>query len=183
MSSSKHTLLSLHLKNGYWYFSLLFMIIFSFQITSCMSSSETADRNSKEDKIKSKELIKRENIIEFARSFQGTPYKYAGKNPKGFDCSGFSYFVMKEYGIQIGASSQLQYLNGQEIPMKDLKPGDLIFFGRNLKKITHVGIITKNSKEGLFMIHSSSSRGIIEENIDKSPYWQERILTGRTLLN
>lgn len=183
MSSSKRISLSLQLQNGFGYVSLLFLAFFLLNLSSCRSTSESKDRGFKQDSRTNGNDARREKIVEFARSYQGTAYKYAGKDPKGFDCSGFTFFVMKSHQIQIGGSAQLQYENGKTRPLKELRPGDLVFFGRSLKKITHVGIITKNSSEGIFMIHSSSSRGIIEENIDKSPYWQERILIGRTLLN
>ena len=51
------------------------------------------------------ELNKRRAIVKTAKSQIGIPYKYGGKTTKGFDCSGFTQFVMKQHGIDIGASS------------------------------------------------------------------------------
>ena len=57
---------------------------------------------------------------------------------------------------------------------KNVSDGDLIFFGGK-DNITHVGIITVNKKNQLMMVHSSSSRGVIEENVLESDYWLRRM--------
>ena len=128
------------------------------------------------------EFRKRKEIINTAKEYIGTPYKTGGKNEKGFDCSGFTYFVMKKHQINLNASSGSQYKQGVPVDLKDLKPGDLIFFGGE-QGITHVGIIVENEKNTLLMIHSSTSRGIVIEDVMKSTYWKKRIKGGRNILN
>ncbi|MBK9720517.1 MAG: C40 family peptidase [Saprospiraceae bacterium] len=130
-------------------------------------------------RLKSKDSKLTENfrneIVEFARKQMGTKYKKAGKGNEGFDCSGFVGFVFHEFRIQMGSCAHEQAEPGAEILTKEAKCGDLIFFGTS-KRISHVGIITQNKKNELWVIHSTSSRGVIEENILKSDYWVRKII-------
>lgn len=127
------------------------------------------------------ERKKRKRIIKTAQKYLGTKYKSGGKNPRGFDCSGFTYFVMKENNIQLGASSRQQALQGEPVKIKKLEPGDLIYFGSK-KRVNHIGIVTESKRSSLKMIHASSSRGIIEEDVYKSSYWMKRMIGGRRVL-
>ncbi|GLR19179.1 hypothetical protein GCM10007940_37950 [Portibacter lacus] len=124
---------------------------------------------------------KRKRIIKTAQKYIGTKYRTGGKTPRGFDCSGFSSYVFSKNNIKLGANSSSQSLQGHPVKIKDLQPGDLIFFGSK-KRINHVGIVTKQSRKELRMIHASSSRGIIEEDITNSSYWQKRIVGGRRVI-
>ena len=161
--------------------SLLLFISSLLILTSCASSKLTQESSTIGSSAKDLER-KRSSIISNARAHIGTKYKAGGKTPAGFDCSGFSFYIFKENGIALQASSTLQSSQGIKIKTKDLEKGDLLFFGSG-ERINHVGIVTKNEKGKLSMIHSSSSRGIIEEDITESAYWQKRLLFGRRVLN
>jgi len=69
---------------------------------------------------------------------------------------------------------------GRNIKLDFAKPGDLIYFGTK-GRINHVGIITENSKNKLMIIHSSSSQGVVEENILQYDYWLKRIRMAKDL--
>jgi cell wall-associated NlpC family hydrolase len=119
-----------------------------------------------------------DSLVQFANQFVGTPYKAAGKSPKGFDCSGFSFYCFKNYGIYLPYSAPGQAQVGKEIPSSEAEAGDLIFFrGRNIndKKVHHVGILVNKKGGKLNFIHCSSSRGICYETID-SPYYKPRFV-------
>jgi uncharacterized protein YfaT (DUF1175 family) len=116
----------------------------------------------------------RHTVITLARELIGTRYLRAGKTPKGFDCSGLVIYVLKEMNVPMAASSQEQARCGKSIAVQKAKPGDLIFFSHK-KTVSHVGIITEISKDKLKVVHSSSSRGVIEEDVLKSDYWVRRI--------
>lgn len=183
MSTSRNFIFSLQLRNGFASFSLLLIFLFSMSFYACSSSKSVVSGKDTSDGIGETTMSKkRSEVVHFARSYIGTKYIYAGKDPKGFDCSGFTYYVMKKNGIQLNGSSHTQAGQGSSIDIKNLEGGDLIFFGKP-SKITHVGIVTNNNSQGLFMIHSSSSRGIVEENISYSDYWQQRIVKGKRVLN
>lgn len=125
----------------------------------------------------------RANITTSARAHLGTAYKYAGRRPDtGFDCSGFTCFVMEENRVRVSPSSASQGENGRYVPLEKVQPGDLIFFGEG-GKVSHVALVTRRSSEGIFCIHSTSSRGVIEENISASAYWEPKILFARDVVS
>lgn len=160
------------------YLCLFFCII----IYSCRSTLESGTKKPS-DNI-SAEMRLRKDILKEAEKYKGTKYKYAGKTPKGFDCSGYTYYVCSKFDIDLSGSSSAQSQQGKEIPVNKAKPGDLIFFGRNGRKgkIQHVGMVYKNNKDGLYMIHSSSKRGIVVDNVTTSKYWKPKLLFARTVL-
>ncbi len=126
----------------------------------------------------------RNGLIDEAAKYKGIKYKYAGRSPKGFDCSGFTSYVCSKLDIKISPSSSYQSTEGVKIPLRKAMAGDLVFFGRHGKKgkIQHVGMVYKNNKEGLYMIHSSSSKGITITNVTKSRYWKNKLLYARQVV-
>ncbi|MCB9188001.1 MAG: C40 family peptidase [Flavobacteriales bacterium] len=117
----------------------------------------------------------RANLIKEAEKHVGTPYKYGGVSPDGFDCSGFTQYVFSKNGVGLPRTAGSQATAYEKVKIKDAQKGDLVFFGRNKNEISHVGIVYSNGEEGLKMIHASSSRGIMISNVDKDPYWSPKI--------
>lgn len=160
----------------------IFLVLALSLVNSCKSTGTTAT-SSKAPKV-SAETALRQNVIKDAEKYKGVKYKYAGKDPKGFDCSGFTYFVYSKHNIKLSSSSTNQSKQGTEIAISKAKPGDLLFFGRNGRngKMQHVGIVYKNTSEGLYMIHSSTKRGIVIDNVSTSKYWKPKLLFAKTVL-
>jgi cell wall-associated NlpC family hydrolase len=158
---------------------LLLSLIATLAIYGCKSSSRSSNS------ALSAETKLRANILKEAERYKGTKYKTAGKTPKGFDCSGYTSYICSKFDIQLSSSSTAQSKQGQEIAINKAKPGDLLFFGRNGRngKIQHVGIVYKNNTDGLFMIHSSSKRGIVVDNVTTSKYWKPKLLFARKILS
>lgn len=114
------------------------------------------------------------SLLATAKSYLGVPYKSGGTDANGMDCSGLIYTTFKQQGINLPRISWQQASVGKEIPLKDSKPGDLVFFITSKNKvgnINHAGIISdiKSDKEILF-VHASSSKGIREDDIFNK-YW------------
>ncbi len=124
----------------------------------------------------------RTSIIQTARKYQGSKYKYGGTTPKGFDCSGFTSYVLIKNEVDLARNSGAQAKQGKKIRTVAAQPGDLIFFGSR-GKVSHVAIVTQNDASGLKVIHSTSSKGVIEQNITHSDYWQSRLLFARRILD
>lgn len=125
---------------------------------------------------------KRKEVVDFAKGYLGTPYRAAGKDPNGFDCSGFTGYVMKNFGVTLSASSKYQAKEGQKVNIKEVKPGDLIFFRRSpAGEVFHVALVVRNSRDGIEVIHSAS-RGVVIENISESDYWRPKISSARNVL-
>lgn len=89
--------------------------------------------------------------------YMSVPYVYGGTTSKGWDCSGFTQWTMKNmYGISIARASNEQARGGKKINKNNMskwKPGDLLFFSSG-GKINHVGIYLGDGK----MIHALNSK-------------------------
>ena len=79
--------------------------------------------------------------VQEARRHLGAPYQLGGADPRGFDCSGLTYYVYNRLGLELPRSSAKQAKAGRRIRRNRLRAGDLVFFttGRG-REITHVGI-------------------------------------------
>jgi cell wall-associated NlpC family hydrolase len=75
--------------------------------------------------------------IAYARSKLGDPYVYAGTGPDSFDCSGLTMMAWAAGGVSMSHNAAAQYQEFPYVPINDLQPGDLVFFGN---PIHHVGL-------------------------------------------
>lgn len=125
--------------------------------------------------------LRRQQTVIFAMRYRGVAYRYGGSTPKGFDCSGFTQFVMSESGIKLPRTAREQARIGKRIRPLDGAAGDLLFFGTR-GRITHVGLIINNPGQPLSMVHASS-RGVVTTIIAESEYWRKRLLFARRVLN
>lgn len=126
----------------------------------------------------------RKQIVDYGKKFVGTHYKYAGQSPKtGFDCSGFTSYVLKEFGVTASPASSIQAGEGRYVALDKVMPGDLIFFGESKQRISHVAMVVKRGAEGITCVHSTTSRGVIVENITQSTYWKPKILFARDIIS
>ncbi|MEO6851729.1 MAG: C40 family peptidase [Mucilaginibacter sp.] len=103
------------------------------------------------------------NLLYFAQSLIGTPYRAASSDPsRGFDCSGFVSYVFKSFNSNVPRSSG-DYSNlGREINIEDARQGDIILFTgtktHHPHSIGHVGIVYSNEANKLTFIHSTSGK-------------------------
>jgi probable lipoprotein NlpC len=153
---------------------LVWFCVFTLLLFSCASSKRLS---AKEAQI--------QKVISTARSFTGTPYKYGGTTRAGMDCSGLLINSFKSVDLTLPRSSEDQSKIGTVVKMKDLEPGDLVFFatGKKRKQITHVGLVTENNGKGnVKFIHASSSLGVVETNIF-AEYYQKRFRGARRIID
>lgn len=121
-------------------------------------------------------------IIESAHNYLGTPYRYGGTTPEGFDCSGFVRHVFNENGIKMGRSDRDLAQQGINVPLSALKPGDLIFFNMKRHKhprIDHVGLYIGDGQ----FIHADPSRSSQIRISDlKSVHYHNSVVTARRVI-
>lgn len=161
---------------------LLLLAVSGFFLTQCVSVFGTSDHVDS-TRMLSREDFLRQDILEYAKKQVGVNYMYGGKDPRGFDCSGFTHYVLKAFDIEVSGSSKLQAKEGKKVALKDVKCGDLIFFKRSeAGKVFHVAMVVSNTKDGLEVIHSTS-RGVVIDNISKSKYWKPKISSARNVID
>ncbi|MCQ6281382.1 C40 family peptidase [Bacillus sp. EB600] len=109
--------------------------------------------------------------ITVAKSHIGTPYRWGGVSPGGFDCSGLVKYSYAKAGRTLNrTAAQMFYGNGYRVYA--LQPGDLMFFApTKASSPTHVAIYIGSGK----MIMSSSSKGVMITNTNNT-YWHPRYI-------
>ena len=168
--------------------SVLLLSGFAFLIASCTtvdyrppSQQGKNDSSSKVKKGDNKEQRLREDITRHAKKYVGVKYKYGGKSPKGFDCSGFTGYVFEKYDINLSRSASEQAKSGKKVTLGKAQKGDLLFFKKK-GNVNHVALIVSNSKDGIEVIHSTTSRGVMIQNVTKSSYWKPRIMYAKDVI-
>ncbi len=119
-------------------------------------------------------------VVEYAKQYLGYKYVAGGSSPSiGFDCSGFTTYVYKHFGISLNRSSRDQIKNGVAVSKNNLQPGDiLIFNGSSNTSIGHVGIYVGGND----FIHAANSReGVIITSLSSS-YYQKRYVGARRVI-
>jgi probable lipoprotein NlpC len=110
-------------------------------------------------------------LIKTAESYLGTPYRYAGVDKRGLDCSGLVYLSFREgLGYKTPRSADSIYAWTEKIDTAELQPGDLVFFVTYGTRISHVGIYTGEDR----FIHSASEgpkTGVMYSYLGES-YWK-----------
>jgi cell wall-associated NlpC family hydrolase len=109
-----------------------------------------------------------DRVISTAKTYMGTPYKYGGTTRSGMDCSGLLLNSFRAIEVTLPRTSEAQSKIGKEVKIKELQPGDLLFFatGKKKKEITHVGLVTDvKRKDNVKFIHASTSLGVVETNL------------------
>lgn len=111
-----------------------------------------------------------QEIADYALQFLGCRYVYGGSSPNGFDCSGFTSYVYKQFGYSLNRTASTQLDNGTPVAKEELQPGDLVMFkksGSGSKRASHVGMYIGNGQ----IIHASTaSVGVIISDLYSSYY-------------
>lgn len=152
-------------------FQLLFLLALLFFASCASHKSRVVDE-------------KVGKVIQSARSYTGTPYKYGGTTRSGLDCSALMVHSFSALDVKLPRTSESQSKVGKEVKLKELQPGDLVFFATGKKKsqITHVGLVTdRKGKDNIKFIHASTSLGVVEDNIYSSYYYQRFIIARRVI--
>ena len=119
-----------------------------------------------------------QKVIQTARTYRGTPYRWGGTTRIGMDCSGLLCTSFKAINVNLPRTSNEQSRFGEKVRPKEIRPGDLVFFSESQfsNRISHVGMVTDVKGPGeVFFIHASTSLGVIEDNLF-SNYYQKIFL-------
>lgn len=133
---------------------------------------------------------KRQDLVDFAKQYIGTPYSFACATPEeGFDCSGFLYYVFTHYGYKVPRSSKEYEFFGKEVLLEEAKRGDLLLFAPTENDFTganigHIGILINEKGNHSDFIHSSSgkSKGVTISSLSE-PHYTKRFVKAINIMD
>lgn len=117
------------------------------------------------------------DIVSYAYKFMGKPYVWGAAGPSAFDCSGFTLYVYRAFGVNLGHYTGTQFATGQAVSKNDLLSGDLVFFNTD-SSISHVGIYVGGGQ----FIHASSGSGKVIVSSLSEGYYTSRYAGARRVL-
>lgn len=103
----------------------------------------------------------------------GAPYRYGGHTPLGFDCSGLVFYAYNQAGIAVPRTTDAQLRSARNVPLDELRPGDVLFFELSGSKVSHVGIYTGGGS----FIHAPSSGKKVSYSSLESEYWRYHLIS------
>ena len=121
-----------------------------------------------------------DQTIELSKRFLGLPYTWGGTSSFGYDCSGFTQMLCRRQGIMLprDAGPQAEWEGVRPVERADLQSGDLLYFGSNLKKITHTGFYIGG---GQFIHAAVSGRPAVQiSNLADKPWTKLFVAARRT---
>lgn len=179
----------------YQYGLILFLSIF---LISCGTSSKVRYRRNRVSYLPSKKnqnlralksnykgnvSEKIHGLLASAEKYIGTPYQYAGIGNSGFDCSGLMCRIFSDNEINLPRRSKDQALEGMDVSIEEVKPGDLVFFATMAgKNVSHVGLVYEIQDNQVRFIHSSTSKGVMISSLS-DPYWNKAYLFTRRIIH
>jgi cell wall-associated NlpC family hydrolase len=113
-----------------------------------------------------------DEIARSARSLLGTPYRYGGSDPSGFDCSGLVRYVHRAMGIEVPRTALEQHRAARRVSIDDLAEGDLLFFKIDAPRVSHVGIFVGDGR----FVHAPRSGRPVELRAFDDAYYRQRLV-------
>lgn len=127
-------------------------------------------------------FFKKLDMIDYAKTYQGTRYKFGGTSRSGMDCSGLVCTVFEKENISLPRSSRDMASKGFSINLKQVEPGDLVFFKTSKRNvINHVGLVVESEDGTIKFIHSTVKAGVIVSSMDEN-YWKRTFVEARRVI-
>ena len=157
-------------------------------LASSTAGGRLVDAAKKDEKRKKKKKGKKKQdasssgreVVRVAQKYKGARYVWGGSSPKGFDCSGFTWYVYKKAtGMDITHGVEEQWQFGHSVGRGDWQPGDIVFFENTFEHgLSHVGIYMSGDD---FIHAENEDTGVVVSSLD-SDYYSKHYAGARRLL-
>ncbi len=119
-------------------------------------------------------------VIALSKRFLGLPYLWGGTSTFGYDCSGFVQMLCRRRGVIIprDAGPQARWNGMEPVAKENLRPGDLLYFGGSLEKVSHTGMYVG---DGLFINATTYEHPMVRLDRLDDPHWTKLFVTARRL--
>jgi len=120
-------------------------------------------------------------VANLAQQYVGSPYRWGGTSPSGFDCTGFVLFVYSQFGIRLPHNEAGQLASGPSVSPDDLQPGDVLVFANTYRAgLSHTGIYIGDGQ----FVHAADERHGVMVSALWDSYWGPRLVgAARTMPN
>ena len=159
----------------------------AFSEENTVANQETVEENQveteeeqEEESTASATSSEGNDVVEFAKKYLGYKYVAGGSSPStGFDCSGFTTYVFRNFGVSLNRSSKDQIKNGTAVSKSNLQPGDIVIFKNQGKTVIgHVGIYIGS---GNFIHAANKKEGVVITALSSS-YYSQRYVGARRVI-
>jgi cell wall-associated NlpC family hydrolase len=151
-------------------------IVMLVALAGCAGTRTPADFSSLHHTPKQSLTSVQKDVIQTALSLLGTPYRFGGTTPEGFDCTGFvDYVYRKSVSMTLPRESHDLVQAGKLVSVAELHPADIVYFKIELQRPLHIGIYLGDGK----FIHAPSRRGKVNIQNLSQDYWKSRYLGAR----
>ena len=126
-------------------------------------------------------------MVDYAAKFLGTRYRLGATGPHAFDCSGFTGWIYRKFGMNLERTSRSQYTQGKRVDIDELQPGDLLFFSSRSsgrRNVGHVAMVVSVDKANgtCEFIHASTRKGVTYQSFPDNAYYSRHFLGARRML-
>jgi cell wall-associated NlpC family hydrolase len=112
-------------------------------------------------------------VANLAQQYVGSPYRWGGTSPSGFDCTGFVLFVYSQFGINLPHNEAGQLASGPSVSPDDLQPGDVLVFANTYRAgLSHTGIYIGDGQ----FVHAADERHGVMVSALWDGYWAPRLV-------
>jgi cell wall-associated NlpC family hydrolase len=121
-----------------------------------------------------------DDTIALARKFMGLPYTWGGTSSYGYDCSGFMQMLVRQRGKLMPRDADIQaaWSGLASVERDKLQPGDLLYFGSSVERITHTGMYIG---DGRFINATTHETPMVRIDNLNEPYWTRLLVAARRL--